>query len=474
METFLLNLGTCQFNRLGNDQSSPELGFLASLMKLKQLQTLQLGGNPLNGTFPRSFPVGNLSMSLVTFLVGGSGIRGQIPTEIGNLTKLIWLGLEYLDLSQNNLSGVIPIFLEKLQYLVYLNVSFNHLTGKIPYGGTFRNFSAQSFTGNDALCGLQFGACESLEHGESIKVRSMLKCVLPPLALIVLVAIFVIVALRSRSRNTEFLDGSSLEPRHFIGKRISYYDMLRATDNFDESNLIGSGSYGSVYKAEFADGVIAAVKVFNLDLQAAFKSFDAECKAMHDIRHRNLVKVIGICSNLDVKALVFEYMPNGNLERWLYSFNYYLDFVKRLEIMLDVAYALEYLHHNYLHSVVHCDLKPSNVLLDEDMVAHLGDFGIAKILTLQNQAAQTNTLGTIGYMAPEYGVAGIVSAMGDVYNYGILLAETFTRKKSTDAMFSGDLTMKRWILESFPSDILQTVDSNLVVQGVENFAVKQF
>ncbi|XP_031092763.1 receptor kinase-like protein Xa21 isoform X1 [Ipomoea triloba] len=594
-------------------------------MKLKQLQTLQIGHNPLNGTFPRSFPNGNLSMSHMTFLAAGSGIRGQIPIEIGNLTKLIWLGiddnyltgmvprtlgnlqqmqrinlggnrldgtipanicnlkdlyflaldnnklsgripsclgnlssltqlyldsnqffsslppslwlnnkiqildlssnhlsgaispdigllssitelylssnqftgeipstlrqlqhlvnlslsinmlhghipqsfgslvgLEYLDLSQNNLSGVIPMSLEKLQYLVYLNVSFNHLIGKIPNGGPFRNFSTQSFMGNDALCGLQLGSCESPEYGESRKVRSLLKYVLPTLALILLLAIFVIVALRSRSRNTKFQDGTSLEPPHFMRKRISYHDMLRATDNFDESNLIGSGSYGSVYMAKFADGAIAAVKVFNLDSRCAFKSFDSECKAMRDIRHRNLVKVIGICSNQDVKALVLEYMSNGSMERWLHNFNYCLDFVKRLEIMLDVASTLEYLHHNYFHPIVHCDLKPSNVLLDEDMVAHLGDFGIAKILTLQNQAEQTDTLGTIGYMAPgksynlflqtfmyvqslfcwiyakisEYEAAGIVSAMGDVYSYGILLAETFTRKKPTDEMFS--------------------------------------
>ncbi|XP_019158890.1 PREDICTED: receptor kinase-like protein Xa21 isoform X1 [Ipomoea nil] len=107
------------------------------------------------------------------------------------------------------------------------------------------------------------------------------------------------------------------------------------------------------------------------------------------------------------------------------------------------------------------------------MVAHLGDFGIAKILTLQNQAAQTDTLGTIGYMAPEYGAAGIVSAMGDVYSYGILLAETFTRKKPTDEMFSGELTMERWISESFPGNIMQRMDGNLVVEGEENFAVKQ-
>ncbi|CAI9771392.1 unnamed protein product [Fraxinus pennsylvanica] len=117
--------------------------------------------------------------------------------------------------------------------------------------------------------------------------------------------------------------------------------------------------------------MIAAIKVFNLDLECANKSFDTECEILCNIRHRNLVKVISSCSNLDLKALVLEYMPNGNLTKWLFSRNYFLNIARRLEILIDVACALEYLHHEYTSPIVHCDLKPSNVLLDEDMVARL-------------------------------------------------------------------------------------------------------
>jgi LRR receptor-like serine/threonine-protein kinase FLS2 len=142
------------------------------------------------------------------------------------------------------------------------------------------------------------------------------------------------------------------------------------------------------------------VKVFNLQVERALKSFDDECEVMSKICHRNLVKIISCCSNIDFKALVLEYMPNGSLEKWLYSHNYCLDILQRLNIMIDVASALEYLHHGYGTPIVHCDLKPSNVLLDEDMVAHVGDFGIAKLLGEEDSMTQTHTLATIGYMAP--------------------------------------------------------------------------
>ncbi|KAL2486539.1 Leucine-rich repeat protein kinase family protein [Abeliophyllum distichum] len=182
--------------------------------------------------------------------------------------------------------------------------------------------------------------------------------------------------------------------------------------------------------------MIAAIKVFNLDLEGANKSFDTECHILCNIRHRNLVKVITSCSNLDLKSLVLEYMPNGNLNKWLSSSNYFLNIVQRLEIMIDVASALEYLHHGYPSPIGNCDLKPSNILLDEDMVAHVVDFGIAKLFTEDQRISLTKTLGTIGYMAP-------------------------------DDTFVGEFTMRRWVIESFPNAITQIVDVDLM-NAVEN------
>ncbi|KAL7224668.1 hypothetical protein ACSBR1_026030 [Camellia fascicularis] len=145
-------------------------------------------------------------------------------------------------------------------------------------------------------------------------------------------------------------------------------------------------------------------------------------------------------------------MSNGSFVKWLYSHNYCLHLLQRVSIMLDVALALEYLHHGQSVPVIHCDLKLSNVLLDEGMVAHVGDFGIAKISAENNTAIQTNTLGTFGYIAP---------AEDDTYSYGIMLLETFTRKKPTDEMFVGELSRRQWVSSSLPNNIMEAVDGNL-------------
>ncbi|KAI5447713.1 hypothetical protein KIW84_015242, partial [Lathyrus oleraceus] len=191
------------------------------------------------------------------------------------------------------------------------------------------------------------------------------------------------------------------------------------------------------------------------------RSFDAECNAMRNLRHRNLVQVITGCSNVDFKSIVMEFMTNGSLEKWLYSDNSRLDFLQRLNIMIDVASALEYLHHGSSIPVVHCDLKPSNVLLDEDMVAHVSDFGISKLLDEGHSKTHTETLATLGYVAPEYGSKGVISVKGDVYSYGIMLMEIFTAKKPTNEMFAGELTLKTWISESMGRSIMEIVDFNL-------------
>ncbi|GAY64667.1 hypothetical protein CUMW_235190 [Citrus unshiu] len=156
-------------------------------------------------------------------------------------------------------------------------------------------------------------------------------------------------------------------------------------------------------------------------------------------------------------------MPQGSLEKCLYLSNYILDIFQRLDIMIDVASALEYLHFGYSTPIIHCDLKPSNVLLDDNMVAHLSDFGMAKPLLEEDQSlTQTQTLATIGYMAPEYGSEGRVSTNGDVYSFGIMLMEIFTRTKPTDEIFSGEMTLKRWVNDLLPISVMEVVDANLL------------
>ncbi|XP_028801982.1 LRR receptor-like serine/threonine-protein kinase EFR [Neltuma alba] len=228
-------------------------------------------------------------------------------------------------------------------------------------------------------------------------------------------------------------------------RRISYFEILDATNRFDESNLLGSGSFGSVFQGRLSGGIMVAVKIFNFYSEALSKSFEVECDTMRNVRHRNLVKIISSCSSDDFKCLIMEFIPNGSLEKWLYSHNYCLDFLQRLNIIINIASALEYLHHGLSTPIVHCNLKPSNILLDDDMVAHVTDFGIAKFLDEGKSRTLTETIPTIGYVAPEYGSLGIVSTKVDVYSFGIILMEVFTRKRPSEDIFVDGLNLKSWL-----------------------------
>lgn len=249
--------------------------------------------------------------------------------------------------------------------------------------------------------------------------------------------------------------------------RISIYELQKATEQFDERNLLGQGSFGSVYKGTFDENRVFAVKVFNLQLEGAFKSFDRECEVLRNVRHRNLAEVISCCSSPDFKAIVLEYMPNGSLDKWLYSENISLRIMQRLSIMIDVACALQYLHSDSFPAIVHSDLKPSNILIDDEMVAHLSDFGMGRLLG-QEGIAYTMTLATMGYIAPEFGMAGLVSTKCDVYSYGITLMETLTRKRPSDEMFRENMNMRDWIMEYLPSSLAEIIDDDLLKTAEEH------
>jgi serine/threonine protein kinase len=205
--------------------------------------------------------------------------------------------------------------------------------------------------------------------------------------------------------------------------RVSYHDLARATGNFCESNLIGRGSCGSVYRGKLIQlEMDVAIKVFDLEMSCANRSFISECEVLRSIRHRYITPILTACLTTDnssntFKALVYVFMPNGNLDTWLHEKSsgedsMILSLGQRISMLVNVADALSYLHHDNGRSVVHRDLKPSNILIDADMNAYLGDFGIASLVfnsrstrighssSASGSISSIGLKGTIGYIAP--------------------------------------------------------------------------
>ncbi|KAK6129597.1 hypothetical protein DH2020_036668 [Rehmannia glutinosa] len=388
-------------------------------------------------------------------------------------------GLSTLDLSRNNLVGSIPNSLENLQLLKYFNVSYNKLEGRIPTRGPFVSFTAQSFVNNSALCGstkFRVPSCikKKTRRSRRKNVVRFMKYILPTFIFVFILATIIILVLMRRQKLKRVPAPANDIPLGISWRRVSYIELVRGTSGFSEMNLLGKGSFGSVFKGALSDGLNVAVKVFNLELERAGRNFDTECEILSTVRHRNLVQILGCCTNIEFKALILGYMPNGSLEKWLYSENYCLDLIQRLKIAIDVALALEYLHHGHTFPVVHCDIKPSNVLLDEDMTAHLCDFGIAKLFDKGEAMVQTKTLATIGYAAPEYGSEGKVSPNGDVYSYGILLLEMFTGKKPTDDMFNEEMSLKDCVHEALQENaVSEIVAPSLLAREDQYFSAKE-
>lgn len=392
------------------------------LWNLKDILELDLSSNSLTGNLPQG--IGNLKVATYINL-SMNGFTGAIPDSYGNMQNLInfslasnklqgpipqsfgkMISLVSLDLSNNELSGEIPKVLEGLTLLTNFNVSFNKLRGEIPSGGPFKSFNYLSFVSNEGLCGapeLRVPRCSyGSSHGKRRRRRRRIFLILAVvIGSLIITALLVFAWIMRRHRRRKAAPFETADSYHSKEvERFSYQQLKQATDDFSDGNLLGSGSFGSVYRATFQNGILFAVKVFDLQQEYASKSFETECDMLSKLRHRNLTKVISACSNLDFKALLLEYMQNGSLEEWLYSDGHFLDILQRLNVMIDVASALEYLHHGYIKPVIHCDLKPSNILLDRDMVGHVTDFGITKLLGEEESIVHTQTLATLGYMAP--------------------------------------------------------------------------
>lgn len=468
------------------------------LEQCQSLEFLDLDFNSFHGSIPPSL---SKLKGLRRLGLASNGLSGSIPPELGNMS-----GLQELYLSRNDLTGAVPEELEDLSSLVELDLSYNHLDGSVPLRGIFANTSGLKIAGNAGLCGgvpeLDLPRCPA-----SRDTRWLLHIVVPVLSIALFSAILLSMFQwysKVAGQTDKKPDDATPPADDVLGgmmnyQRISYAGLDRATNGFADTNLIGVGKFGSVYLGALPlvpkgapdsapEKVAVAVKVFDLCQVGASKTFVSECEALRNVRHRNLVRILTCCVGADARgddfrALVFEFMPNYSLDRWL-GVNprseeprivKSLSVIQRLNIAVDIADALCYLHTSSVPPIVHCDVKPSNVLLGEDMRAVVGDLGLAKLLHESgshdtcNDTSTVGLRGTVGYIPPEYGTTGKVSTHGDVYSFGITLLEIFTGRSPTDDAFKDGLTLMEFVAASFPDKIEQVLDRALlpVVQGID-------
>ncbi|CAN1744611.1 Probable LRR receptor-like serine/threonine-protein kinase At3g47570 [Linum perenne] len=496
-----LQLLSIHFNNLtgnfpscfGNVSSLEAISAPTEILNLPDLSiTLNLSRNSLSGQIPDE--VGNL-INLGRLDLSNNFLTGRIPANLGRCVRLETLnlmgnmfqgsipsslralrGLVVLDLSRNNLSGEVPVFLQEFTSLVRLNLSYNNLEGALLKQGIFGNATVTMVMGNSELCGgmPEFGLPKcpvqgSKKGGLNTVVKIVISVVCGLLGLISLLSFIYLCFLKKKIKDPEaskFTGNALLE--------ATYHHLLKATDGFSSANLLGVGSFGSVYQGliviDDSSTKMVAVKVLNLQNARASKSFVAECEVLKNIRHRNLVKLLTVCSGIDYhgnefKALVYDFMVNGSLEEWLHiqvipeeASTRKLTLLQRLNIAIDVGSGLDYLHNNSGIPVVHCDLKPSNILLDVNMVGHIGDFGLAAGPPTTDIAnSSIGVRGTVGYSAP-------VSRSGDVYSYGILLLEMFTGRRPTDEMFRDGLNLHNFIAEGLPDKAAEIMDPVLLME----------
>ncbi|KAK8493958.1 hypothetical protein V6N13_029077 [Hibiscus sabdariffa] len=206
--------------------------------------------------------------------------------------------------------------------------------------------------------------------------------------------------------------------------RYSYDELKQATGGFSDGNLLGSGGFGRVFKATLPNQTEVAVKCVNHDSKQGLREFMAEIESMGRLQHKNLVQMRGWCRKGNELMLVYDYMPNGSLNRWIFDKpEKLLGWRQRLSVLADVAEGLNYLHHGWDQVVVHRDIKSSNILLDSEMRGRLGDFGLAKLYEHGQVPNTTRVVGTLGYLAPELATVAVPTASSDVYSFGVVVLE---------------------------------------------------
>ena len=387
----------------------PEIG------KMKSLIFLKLSYNHLSGVIPSS--LGNLTY-LTSLTLQGNQISGFIPTEIGNLKKL-----STLDMSDNLISGQIPFQLGNLKEVEYFNLSYNNLSGIVPHSISdnymlalidlsHNSFEDQSRAPRQPL-DYNKGSCGEIKGLSRCKKRHQIMLIIIVVSLsatlLLLAAILGFLFHKQRISKNQLVEAKKVKNGDLFSiwdydGVIAYQDIIQATEDFDIRYCIGTGGYGSVYRARLPSGKVVALKKLHgweSENPAYMKSFENEVQMLSTIQHRNIVKLHGFCLHNKCMFLVYKYMERGSLFCMLRDDveALELDWVKRVNVVKGIANALSYMHHDCGLPIIHRDISSNNILLDSKLEAFVSDFGTARLLD-PDSSNQTLIAGTYGYIAP--------------------------------------------------------------------------
>eukprot|EP00258_Populus_trichocarpa_P030912 XP_024446931.1 probable LRR receptor-like serine/threonine-protein kinase PAM74 isoform X4 [Populus trichocarpa] len=403
---------------------------------------------------------------IISLNLSSSQLSGNIAVSLLNLTSI-----QSLDLSNNELTGTVPEAFVQLPDLTILYLSGNKLTGAVPHSLKEKSNSGQlqlSLDGNLDLCKLD--TCEKKQRSFPVQVIASVMSV----SVLLLLSIITIFWRLKRGRLNVSLSspvGLSLSLKS-KNQPFTYTEIVSITNNFQ--TIIGEGGFGKVYLGNLNDGRQVAVKLCQSSNQG-YKEFLAEVQLLKIVHHRNLVFLVGYCNEKENMALVYEYLANGNLkDQLLENSTNMLNWRARLQIAVDAAQGLEYLHNGCRPPIVHRDLKSSNILLTENLQAKIADFGLSKAFANEGDSHVTTVpAGTPGYIDPEFRASGNLNKKSDVYSFGILLCELITGQPPLIRGHQGHTHILQWVSPLVErGDIQSIIDPRLQGEFSTNCAWK--